>query len=670
MTGQGASTALCRILARDGVAIVAPDGREAPVKSRKALAIVAYLALGPSRSATREKLCGLLWSERPEPAARGALRQCLHRLAEDLSPVVPGLVQIGRDTVTLAAELARTDLEELLEGIAGDAPTVPLDPELFGQDRILDGYDMLDPSFTAWLRVLRESWHERFTSALARGMERPDLPPEARTALARTLFAIDPTHQPAARLLIEAHMREANPTSALRVYRTLWDALGEQWDEEPSDELQALIARARNPEPAAPGPPARATPSPAEPARTAPVLLIEPFAQTGPWDRPAYFAEGFRRELIAALVRFREWVVADALSVGDHSGADYAIGCGYRQAGAAALLTVTMLDRRTGGYVMSDQVTLAFESWGESLERIIRRTAVSLNIHLSKRRTQTGTAREPPPLGVFDLWLRANELRRTWRPETFDEAERLFREVIAVAPDYAPGYSSLAGLMSTRHLAAPGIERRNEWEAAAREFAQRSVSLDPLDARNQHALAWANAMQGAYSQAEFNFDLCLELNPASPRTMMPCAHGYSFLGLHDRANALADQALEIHPSMLAPHWGYLMCIRFFAGRWREAIEAGEQAGDSILDLPAWRAASHAMAGDHLAGRSLMEAFVETARSRWAGPSRFSPEALARWFLHAFPIRHREDLALLREGLAQAGLEARAGLPAGAGRTER
>jgi len=49
-------------------------------RARKTRGMVAFLALAPGGSATREKLAGLLWSDRQEEQARGSLRQSVTEL--------------------------------------------------------------------------------------------------------------------------------------------------------------------------------------------------------------------------------------------------------------------------------------------------------------------------------------------------------------------------------------------------------------------------------------------------------------------------------------------------------------------------------------------------------------------------------------------------------------
>lgn len=103
-------------------------GSEIPVKSRKARALLAYLALPPGKPRSREQVMALLWSDRGDQQARASLRQALSGLRKDL----------GDETV---AALKITD-----EALALDPARVVVEPGAPG-DVLLDGLHLSDPAF-------------------------------------------------------------------------------------------------------------------------------------------------------------------------------------------------------------------------------------------------------------------------------------------------------------------------------------------------------------------------------------------------------------------------------------------------------------------------------------------------------------------------------------------
>lgn len=129
------------------------DGNEFAVKSKKARALLAYLALSPRLSRSREEIMALLWSDRGEAQARASLRQVLVGLRKDLSKEAVGALIITNDAVAL------------------DPDRVTIKPASPGEE-LLSGFHLHDPAFEDWLRDERLR-HEAAPAPEAQPGERP-----------------------------------------------------------------------------------------------------------------------------------------------------------------------------------------------------------------------------------------------------------------------------------------------------------------------------------------------------------------------------------------------------------------------------------------------------------------------------------------------------------------
>lgn len=606
---------------------------------------------------SREKLTGLLWSEQDEETARAALRQCLKRLRAVLaSSGLDEALRVGRTELAMDRAAVSNDLDDAISAIGCGRFDADFGRH-FDPDDVLHGMDTLDPSFTAWLRVMRETWRDRLKRALERVVWDTVEAPQMRFKAATALFDLDPTHENAARFLIEFELARGEKTAALAVYEKIWRRLDEDWGEEPSEQLQSIIVSAKGGDSVTTD--VASVPSAAgRPLSTFeagyPAILVADFHQNGPWGMPDYLVHGFRRELIASLVRFREWVVIEGKD-GRSTNADYELSGGYQQVENGALLTLTLQDRRTGRYMMSEQFTASVHAWGAVMQKTLRKLSFAINTNLIQRNPLAGTPAQSLTGDVFELWLRANHLLLSWRRDRFESAEAMFREIIEREPNFAAAYSSASSILASHHLSAPGLSRDPKREAEALDLAAKAVVLDPLDSRNHLALAWAHTMRSTFTLAELHFEHSSQLNPNSAKTLVPCAQGLSYCGARDRAEAIVDQAIDLHPDMLPAHWGYIMCIRFFAGRYEEAVAAGLRAGDAVLDFSAWRAAALALSGKSNAARRAGRQFFNDVREKWAAPQEPTSAAIMDWFLQSFPIRQANDRRHLREGLQAAGL---------------
>ena len=101
-----------------GFRAAAPGGVVIPISSKKARALLAYVASQP-RPQTREKLTGLLWSTRDQTQAQNSLRHELMELRRTFERVSPSTLVLSGDAVGFAADAVETDVAEF-ERCAGD----------------------------------------------------------------------------------------------------------------------------------------------------------------------------------------------------------------------------------------------------------------------------------------------------------------------------------------------------------------------------------------------------------------------------------------------------------------------------------------------------------------------------------------------------------------------
>jgi TolB-like protein len=109
------------------------DGAEIPLKSQKARALLAYLALPLGKSRSREEIMALLWSDRGETQARASLRQVLTGLRKDLGEEAMAALNITDNAVSL------------------DPSNVTVANTNAGEE-LLAGFHLHDPAFEEWLR--------------------------------------------------------------------------------------------------------------------------------------------------------------------------------------------------------------------------------------------------------------------------------------------------------------------------------------------------------------------------------------------------------------------------------------------------------------------------------------------------------------------------------------
>lgn len=157
-------------------------GQDRTPRGMKSRALLAMLCQTPGHRRPRRWLETRLWSDRGQEQASGSLRQALTELRKALGPLAERLTS-DRDGVTLAG--FSTDLSDLVAARQG-----------LGQGReFLEGIDILDPAFNAWLaeerqRVaaqLEDTTVPETRSPVPFSLRLADLPEGTEAAIARDL---------------------------------------------------------------------------------------------------------------------------------------------------------------------------------------------------------------------------------------------------------------------------------------------------------------------------------------------------------------------------------------------------------------------------------------------------------------------------------------------------
>ena len=642
------------------------DGPVIAVKSRKALALFSYLAWNAPKSETRERLAGLLWSESDEESARASLRQTLKQLRSALEGAGFRGLYGDRLELRLDANLLHVDVRAAMDALKAGQVSEELYRTKRMTDAILTGFEDVDPMFRSWLVVQRQVVQDQLVSSLEGLLsDDPDLQSENSRDVAQALANIDPSNETACRALMGYHAKAGDIAASLRCYNDLWRLLDEEFDMAPSNETQDLAAQIKSGsfESALP---AVATPTPevSTPAERRLVISVGTFETPNVPTELRYLIQGMRADLIARLVRFREWSVCEGENeerLGDVSQPSqshldvYDVDATAFPEGERVRLVLTLKDRTQQHFIWSDWFHLDVDRWHDTQSAVVRRLAIAMNVHLSAERLARIAAAPDVKPRLYDRWLLGQELSFRWSPDTEVQAESIFQDIIREAPDFAPAYSSLVQIINSRHLIFPGIFRSQGREQETLALAKTAVMIDPLDSRTHLCLAWSNAMNAYFSRAGLSFRLASDLNENDPWSLVSASLGLAFCDEMDLAHTLADRALHVGLGASRLHWGYQTCVRFLEEDYESAVEAADQAQDMMLGLPAWKAAALFHLGRRAEAKAEGQRFLALVRSRWQGEEPPTDDNIARWFMHLYPIRRQQQWERLREGLSGAGV---------------
>ena len=217
-------------------------GGPVALPTRKAQALLAYLALSGGRPQARDKLAALLWGGIREDSARNSLRQALFALRRALAAVEPPVIVADADTVAFDRSAVEVDVHAFERSIGDGSPeALGAAAELYGGD-LLAGISLQEPPFEEWLLTERERLRELALEALARRLahQRNGGATESAIQTALRLLAFDPLQEPVHRTLMRLYVEAGRHGSALRQYQICVGALQRELGIEPDKDTRRL----------------------------------------------------------------------------------------------------------------------------------------------------------------------------------------------------------------------------------------------------------------------------------------------------------------------------------------------------------------------------------------------------------------------------------------------
>src|SRR5262245_473847 len=234
--GHGTLTLLGGFEARSGT------GQPVPVPTKKAQALLAYLALVSGQSHPRDKLASLLWSDAAPATARNALRQTLFVLRRALGGTERDIFQTTGDAIALSPDSVDTDIAAFERAVKEGTPAALERAHRLYSGDLLSGLGVVEPVFEDWLMAERERLHELALEALARRLAHQRTSGETASAVqtALRLLALDPLQESVHRTLMRLYALLGRRDAALRQYQECVEVIRRELGAEPEPETRSL----------------------------------------------------------------------------------------------------------------------------------------------------------------------------------------------------------------------------------------------------------------------------------------------------------------------------------------------------------------------------------------------------------------------------------------------
>ena len=414
------TTVQIQLLGEPRISIIGQS--EIRLPTRKAQALLIYLASPPGVARSRDQLAGFLWSRNAEEQARTNLRQNLSRLRKALGDANQAVAADAHE-IKLIPALVETDTSTF-EGLArqSDAASWEAAAALL-KGEYAAGFNIVEPNFEEWIASERRRVSDLAVGMLSRLLahyEAAESHDDAATT-AMKLLTMDALQEPAHQSLMRALANQGRFEAALQQYKICRDLLRKELDIDPSDEIRALneeISRRRvtvrhvpyapaveteglirvidgsagNRKPVAPNmPPQLNGLNLSVPER--PSIVILPFNNLTPEADQDHLAEGIRIDIQAALVKITGiFLIAagsanamrghDAMAAGDALGVRYVLQGSIRRSGSQLRISAELIDVREGHAIWTETYDRLFTDGFDVQDEIIGNIVKSLDVKL------------------------------------------------------------------------------------------------------------------------------------------------------------------------------------------------------------------------------------------------------------------------------------------------
>ena len=379
-------------------------------------------------------------------------------------------------------------------------------------------------------------------------------------------------------------------------------------------------------------------------------VAVLPFENPSGDPEQGYFARGFVEELITELARFPTIEVIR----GDDLGAAYHLRGSVRRLGEIVRIAAQLVATDGGRQIWADRFDAEAARLIEVQDEIVARVASALPLEIDLARLHGARRRPIASLDVYDCWLRGLDCLRRGTVDDDDRARAFFALALELEPCSARAHAGLS-LSHFNEWSCQAWELWDDKERLAFEHARRAAELDDRDAIVQVVLAKILLYRRRFDEAARHVERALELAPNDADVLAHVALCRVYLGDAAGAAALAAKATRLHPRH--PEW-YLPAAAvpaFVLGRHADAAALLAAAPRAMVDVPAYLAASYALAGDRARAAEALAMFLADFVEKITFGREPEPGEPLRWVLHVNPFRRAEDAAALTGALALAGL---------------
>ena len=320
-----------------------------------------------------------------------------------------------------------------------------------------------------------------------------------------------------------------------------------------------------------------------------PSIAVLPFDNLSGDTEQDYIADGISENIISALSKISEILVIASNStftykgkpvkvqqVSEELGVRYVLEGSTQKSGNRLRITAQLIDATTGHHLWSEKYDRDVKDLFAIQDEITLEIIQAMRVQLTDGEQASVTGKGTKNL---DAYLKANRAQEQFYRMNKDgsiKAKELAREVIALDPNYACPYATLANAHMLDVWFNFSKSSKESMRLAA-QAAQKALALDDSDPRVYAALCNLYIMQRQYEKAVAAAERQLELSPSGARAYHTMSLALRWSSRFSEAIPFAEQAIRLDPYPSAVAFRNLGTCYYSVGRYEEAVTTYKKA---------------------------------------------------------------------------------------------
>lgn len=650
-----------------------PSGELLSLPTRKAEALLAYLALAPGIRHPRDRLVNLLWSDRGEDQARNSLRQSLSSLNKILDEVLPGTLEVERTTTRLKADAVEIDVLEFKRlADQSDIEILAKAADLY-QGEFLEGMVIRDPACEQWLAEERDNLKRAYVEVLnsLSRMQLEHLDYGAAIQSAEQLVTTDPLEEWAWRTLMTAYQQKGNRNHALLAYKRCCEVLQKELGVEPeleTSELQAEIKAGPAIKPEGKFAVIDAVEESEIPLQVQVAensILVLPLQNLSNDPDQQYFSDGLTESIVMGLSLFPSLKVhsrnssfaagGQSLSIseiGNKFLVQYVVEGSIRKSEDSLRVSAQLIDTRNGEQVWGNRFDNPLEETFELEDRVTRSIVAAIKGKIDIADTEIAIRKPAQDIKSYDLLLQGYYHLQKYTPSDSRKCLEIFHSCLELEPNNSHIHNRLYQSYIVNWLGGWIAPREGIFERAGFHI-KKALSLAADDALIQADYAEYCMFREDWNEAEIHADCSFLINPNDPEVLATISAIYAGLGQVDKAIELADTCYALDPFHPWIHW--VAGVAFYRGKqYHEALRSFNSMPNAADEIYGWIAACHCRLGDKDNATKYLQLYLDISKSNMDQFPQTLDEWRQYWWASA-SFKSGDDVDYPFDALCDAGL---------------